>query len=182
MKRLPLLLLALCAPCARAQYALWRTASFTASELADAAISGDLADPNSDGIPNLIAYAFDITPTGMVTTADCAKLPTSGFVQADGSGWRTTRPTSGTWYFALRFTGAARTDIALRPEISADLVLWWPSDVLVRTTAAGVVPEVWRDLVPLANRPRCFGRVRTTVTTPAQPVRALRLLFNRRKT
>ena len=40
----------------------WRLANFTAAELADPAISGDLADPNHDGLSNLMDYALGLSP------------------------------------------------------------------------------------------------------------------------
>ena len=40
----------------------WRTQYFTAPQLADANISGDAADANSDGISNLLAYATGSSP------------------------------------------------------------------------------------------------------------------------
>jgi hypothetical protein len=41
---------------------LWRQAHFSAPDLANAAISGDAADPDGDGIPNLLEYAFGLDP------------------------------------------------------------------------------------------------------------------------
>jgi len=43
-------------------YEDWRAQYFTAAELADPAISGDGADPDGDGIPNLVEYAFNLNP------------------------------------------------------------------------------------------------------------------------
>ena len=40
----------------------WKASYFTASELADDAISGDLADPAHDGIVNLLKYALALEP------------------------------------------------------------------------------------------------------------------------
>jgi hypothetical protein len=44
------------------QYALWLNANFTASELANPAISGDDADPDHDGLPNYLEYALGLNP------------------------------------------------------------------------------------------------------------------------
>ena len=41
---------------------LWRRANFTAAELEDIAVSGDAADPDCDGIPNLLEYALGLDP------------------------------------------------------------------------------------------------------------------------
>src|SRR5206468_1466128 len=40
----------------------WRLANFTPAELADPAISGDLADPDQDGFSNLEEYALGLPP------------------------------------------------------------------------------------------------------------------------
>jgi N-acyl-D-amino-acid deacylase len=40
----------------------WRARYFSASELADPTVSGDNADPDSDGIPNLLEYASGTDP------------------------------------------------------------------------------------------------------------------------
>jgi hypothetical protein len=43
-------------------YGSWRVGSFTAAELASPAISGDLASPARDGIPNWLKYAMGLAP------------------------------------------------------------------------------------------------------------------------
>ena len=40
----------------------WRASYFSAAELADPSISGDTADPDGDGIPNLLEYALNGDP------------------------------------------------------------------------------------------------------------------------
>jgi hypothetical protein len=40
----------------------WRRAYFSDSELADVSVSGDLADPDGDGLPNLVEYALGTNP------------------------------------------------------------------------------------------------------------------------
>ncbi len=41
----------------------WRKANFTAADLLDSVISGDLADPDKDGRNNLMEYALFSDPT-----------------------------------------------------------------------------------------------------------------------
>jgi hypothetical protein len=41
-------------------YEQWRQSEFTAEELADPNISGDTADPNQNGLPNLLEYAMGL--------------------------------------------------------------------------------------------------------------------------
>jgi hypothetical protein len=45
-----------------APYQTWRLAYFTTAELANPAISGDSADPNSDGVSNFMHYAAGQNP------------------------------------------------------------------------------------------------------------------------
>ena len=45
-----------------APYDAWRAQYFTATELTNAAVSGDAADPDGDGIPNLVEFAFNLNP------------------------------------------------------------------------------------------------------------------------
>gem|GEM_PF-2437065 len=51
----------------------WRHSKFNALQLANAAISGDGADPNNNGISNLVEYALNGDPTG--ATPGLAILP-----------------------------------------------------------------------------------------------------------
>jgi hypothetical protein len=57
-----------------APYIAWQASHFTAAERADATISGDTADPDQDGIPNLLEYALGLDPR----QADVGGLPTAG--------------------------------------------------------------------------------------------------------
>ncbi len=47
---------------ARLTYATWRQGFFSPSQLANPAFSGMMADPDNDGIVNLLEYAFDMNP------------------------------------------------------------------------------------------------------------------------
>lgn len=47
---------------ARMTFATWRPAFFSPSQLADPAVSGMTADPDGDGVVNLLEYAFDMNP------------------------------------------------------------------------------------------------------------------------
>ena len=48
----------------------WQYQNFTAAQLADANVSGLLADANRDGVNNLLAYAAGLTPWTFATTAN----------------------------------------------------------------------------------------------------------------
>jgi hypothetical protein len=47
----------------------WRTGFFTAAQLADTATSGPAADPDQDGVVNLVEYAFGMNPTSNTSAA-----------------------------------------------------------------------------------------------------------------
>ena len=85
----------------------WRFGHFTVPELGNPAISGDLADGDGDGIPNLVEYALNLNPKAV----DVNALPTA-YVNAGG-------------FPTLSYNTAANaTDIDYIVEISTDLVTW----------------------------------------------------------
>ena len=51
-------------------FAAWRRPSFATNELANAAVSGDAADPDGDGLPNRLEFAFNLDPRVADTTTD----------------------------------------------------------------------------------------------------------------
>lgn len=85
----------------------WRFSHFNAAELGNPAISGDLADGDRDGIPNVVEYALNLDPKAV----DVNALPTA-YVNAGG-------------FPTLTYTAtASATDINYIVEISTDLVTW----------------------------------------------------------
>jgi len=85
----------------------WRFANFTAADLANPSLTGDLADYDGDGIVNLLEYAFGLAPK----TPDVSGLPLVG-IQPGGA-------------LSLAYThvkGAA--DITYIAEVSNDLSTW----------------------------------------------------------
>jgi hypothetical protein len=84
---------------------IWRRANFTAAELADPQISGDSADPDGDGLPNLVEYALGLPPK--VANGN----PLSAQIMGDN--------------FTVTYSRSkAATDVAVTPQISTDLVNW----------------------------------------------------------
>ena len=93
-----------------ASYATWQQTYFTPQELADPAISGDNADPNHNGVPNLLEYAFNTNPR---TNGSSTNLPYALLDPNDPG------------YFALvytKFLGA--TDLTYSVQRSGDLSSW----------------------------------------------------------
>jgi hypothetical protein len=84
----------------------WHVAHFTVEELAQASVSGDAADPDGDGVSNLLEYAFDLNPR--VNSA--ALLPEAVSIDA-GTKLR------------LEFD-RLRSELSYVVEVSIDLVSW----------------------------------------------------------
>ncbi len=91
-------------------YNTWQLQRFTATDLASAAVSGDLADPDGDGIANLLEYALNLEPK----KATVAGLPAAGLIIVGK------RP-----YLTLTYTKViAATGITYSPQVSGDLSTW----------------------------------------------------------
>lgn len=131
-------------------YQDWRTSHFTADELANAAISGPTADPDGDGVNNLLEYAFGLDPTD--TSRD--GLPAMSTTRVDGAD-----------YLAISFTRLKISgDLIYTVEASSDLANW----SALAPAAQNVVDHgdtetvVARDTVAVGTVPRRFLRVRVT--------------------
>jgi len=106
-------------------YLQWQTAVFNSTELTNFAISGDSADPDGDGIPNLLEYAMGLDPK--VVNASPLKFQ---FGQVGGQGIP-----------ELSYTlNMLATDVTFAVEESADLVSWGTASTaeLSRTVSNGV--------------------------------------------
>jgi len=85
----------------------WKNAAFTTSELADSTVSGDSADPDGDGISNLVEYAENLSPK---TANSLSSLET---VQTSGSSLLLTHRKN-RW----------ATDLTFSYQVSTDLQTW----------------------------------------------------------
>ncbi|MEW6158499.1 MAG: putative Ig domain-containing protein [Verrucomicrobiota bacterium] len=136
----------------------WRFRHF-ASEANRPEISGDGADPDGDGLPNLAEYAFALDPR----LASRADLP-SGSLHTVGGGE----------FLALRFRRAALAeDVLFVVEISDDLMTWIPGSRYFGGTATGDTEATLevertpgpvefvtvRDKTPLSQKTRRFMRI-----------------------
>jgi hypothetical protein len=93
-------------------YQLWKQQYFTSAELTNAAISGDTADPDGDGMPNLEEYAFGLNP----------KVSDSGLAWP----YPSVSTVDGTNYLAITFRQILyNTDISYTVQVSGDLINWF---------------------------------------------------------
>lgn len=128
-----------------AVYATWRSAHFAGADLANEAISGPLADPDSSGVKNLVRYACDLAARGPVA----APVTLGTTATAAGRVLTLTFPRR-----------AAATNLSYILEASDDLTTWTP--VPGRTYTAGSGPITAQDSVALGSAMRRFLRVRMT--------------------
>lgn len=123
-----------------AGYAAWRAAKFTAPEVADDAISGTAADPDRDGLTNLLEYALDLAPKA-----------------AASSGLPALAKTATDWTFTYS-RPADRPDISYTVEYSTNLTLWSTAGTHVRTATGAT--ETWQAQMPLSTGTRVFFRLK----------------------
>ncbi len=128
-------------------FAAWRSANFTAEELANPAISGAAATPAGDGIPNLVKYAMDLDALTPVASGDLFETTVEGG--------------------ELRLSYFERTDVndvVYVVEVSEDLADWetgaeWTEEAS-RVSAGGNLEDVTvRALLP-EGAARGFMRLR----------------------
>lgn len=135
-------------------YNAWRGEHFTGAELADPAVSGDLADPDGDGVPNLLEYALDLDPH----SANVQGQPTVGTLTLGQNS-----------YLTLTYTRVtAATGLTYTPQVSGDLQTW-NSDkgavvaVSTANNADGLTQTVVvRDGIPISGGGPRFLRLRVT--------------------
>lgn len=134
----------------------WQARYFTSAELANSAVGGNGADPDGDGIINLLEYALNTSPRA----AGVGSLPAIGSTVVNGN-----------TYLTLTFTKViANTDITYVPQVSSDLLTWnsgagYVAAVGTTNNADGLTQTVVvRDATPLPVNGRRF--IRLAVTLP----------------
>ncbi len=99
----------------------WLRTRFSTAELANPAVSGDLASPAGDGIGNLLKYAFNLDPK----VSGAGGLPVAG-----------TTVRSGVTYLTLTHRlNRQASDMSVRYQNSADLTSWADVTPTVLSTA-----------------------------------------------
>lgn len=122
-------------------YAIWQAEVFSASDLADAAISGRYEDPDGDGLVNDLEHLFGSDPK--MANPDLPKLEFSG----DD--------------LVFRYPQSLTADGALHLAVSDDLIEW--SRVVPGVTGAVVTEEGGRQeielVIPIDRASRRFYRI-----------------------
>ncbi len=131
------------------QYQSYLATYFTPQQLADPTITGDLADPDHDGISNLLEYAFEMDPT----RASVSSLPVVSMQNG---------------YLTISFIQRiAPTDLTYTVEVSSDMNTWnsgsgYTTQVSATTIDAATQRTVVRDNTLASAAARRFIRVRVS--------------------
>jgi len=136
---------------AQVTFDIWRAAHFTTSELNDPTISGPAADPDHDGLSNLLEYALGTDPK----TRNDSAAPTVAHTQVSGKN-----------YLTLVFTKLTTlSDVAYDVQVSNDLVTWHSgSSYVVRMDDGTTTSAIFRDLTAIEDLPQQWMRL--VVTRP----------------
>ena len=119
----------------------WRGQQFDADQLANAAISGANADPDGDGLPNQLEYAFGESPTQATVDAAPSLSIQSGKL-------------------ALAYTRRNDvTDLTYTVEVSSDLKTWVSGDAYTQQIAVTPLDGL-RDRVTVSDRTALSAGVR----------------------
>lgn len=126
----------------------WKDTNFTAAEAADPSLSGDSADPEGDGLSNLLEYAFHRDPWQPESSA----IVTAGVTSQGGS-----------YRLLVSFPHSRNaTDVALTFEISTDLQSWTSataelvSDTVTSSEAEQITVRLPASSVPYSARVRAM--------------------------
>jgi hypothetical protein len=124
-------------------FAQWQQLHFTPAELNDPATSGENADPNQNGLPNLLDYAFTNDPRGTTTRHQ-------PYVLGDES-----------WLSLVYPQSVSATDLTFTVEQSSNLAGWTPASPTNITISDDGVTRLVKAQVPI-NEQRLFLRLRVS--------------------
>ena len=139
----------------RTPWAQWLLSKFTSQQLTNSAISGMGADPDGDGLPNLVEYALNREPL----SPDRAASSVAGIESIQTNNFLT-----------LTYTGnVAAIDVEFAANVSSNLTTWFSGTNVVTgpipvATNAGAVTEKFRANTPVASTPSQFMQFNVTYT------------------
>lgn len=126
-------------------FASWRTRHFSSAEIADPAIAGPAADPDHDGLGNLLEYALGCPPC--VPTPAAAALPV-------------VQQVAGEWIFTFHRPAAA-PDLTYTVQQSENLQTWSDTGLTPERIATGEI-ETWRVHCAVSTSAPRFFRLQVT--------------------
>ncbi|WP_367874803.1 Calx-beta domain-containing protein [Luteolibacter sp. Populi] len=143
------------APAPITAYQTWKNAKFTPEERESIGISGDDSDPDSDGIVNLLEFAFNLAPK----TASLTGIPTGALQNIGGSD-----------YLTLSFRRQlAAPELTYIPQVNLDLPgTWLENAILVGTPVSngdGTETVTYRSSTPKTASEHGFMRLKVTLAT-----------------
>ena len=135
-------------------FATWQAANFTPLELDNSAISGDTADPDADGLQNLLEFAFGLAPKTAVRTG----TPTSAVQNISGSD-----------YLTITYRRRMHAlDLAYAVQTNGDLTGPWTSNAVQVGSATsngdGTETVTYRDATAITGKAKRFLRIHVTRT------------------
>lgn len=139
-------------------FASWQQDQFTPAQLADVLISGPNADPDQDGIVNLLEYAFLAAPLSPNRPGD--------FIQA---GTTSIGPET---YLTITFPARDPVDdLFYQPQISGNLARWDEGTAHLIPTSNidqgnGIRALTYRSILPVSTRESQYIRVRVIRNNP----------------
>ena len=136
-------------------YSIWRGAHFSEEEVASG-IAADNADPDNDGLPNIVEYATGADPR----TGDAGIFGPQYRLSDLSDFGRTALPDK--YLLAIVHRDPRVIDATLTVEYSGDAVTLWTADDAVTVNSAPSLFIV-RDRIGLLESPRRLVRLRATV-------------------
>jgi len=122
----------------------WLSTHFSEAEISDELISGPTADPDGDGLTNLLEYALGLDPRSTDTTG----LPEMSTTDTDWV-YTYTRPVD-------------RDDITYEVVISTDLSGWATTGVTHELVSTSDDTQTWKASTPLSSGNNLYFRLKIT--------------------